>query len=420
VTAPHLERQPELAAQSASDTQAPALDRAESNLTRARHRVTLIISSLRAGGAERVLSRMANYWAERGWPVTMVTLEPTSSDFYSLHPAVERVGLGVSGVSTSIWRAVRNNLHRIRMLRRAIRASRPEVVIAFMAPTTVDTLLAARTEHVPVIVSERTDPVRAPLSGIWSALRHLTYPWAQAVVVQTPDVERWAGDFLRKDVVHVIPNPVSTSSFRATPSLDGANFVSETDDGRHHVVAMGRLETVKGFDLLLQAFAACRDRRPDWTLTILGEGTERHQLEALAKQLGVESHVRLPGTVADPTPILRRADLFVLSSRYEGFPNALLEAMALGRAVIATDCASGPGRIVRDDVDGVVVPTGDRNALADAMAALMDDEPRRVRLGEHAVDVTERFEVRRIMERWETVIEDTLEHSASPVRKLST
>jgi len=414
VTAPNVESQPELPLDSASDSQRPAHLRSESGVARVRRRVTLIISSLRAGGAERVLSRMANYWAERDWPVTMVTLEPTSNDFYALHPSVERVGLDVSGISPSIWIAARNNLHRIRMLRRAIRAARPEVVIAFMAPTTVDTLLAARTEHVPVIVSERTDPTRASLSGIWTLLRRATYPWAHAVVVQTPEAERWAVGLVRNDTVHVIPNPVSTS-LRANGSVDGTSTVL-ADDGMRHVVAMGRLESVKGFDLLLRAFAACRDRRPGWSLTILGEGRERQRLEALAEHLGVASHVRLPGTVGDPATVLRRADLFVLSSRYEGFPNALLEAMALGLAVVATNCA---GRIVRDDVDGLLVRSDDAAALAKAMAALMDDEPRRRRLGARAEEVVERFDVHQIMAIWARVIDHIVTSSASRGRGVS-
>jgi glycosyltransferase involved in cell wall biosynthesis len=192
--------------------------------------------------------------------------------------------------------------------------------------------------------------------------------------------------------------------------MDVANGVSETDNDGRHIVAMGRLEPVKGFDLLLRAFAACRDRHPDWTLTILGDGKERQRLEALAKELGITAHVRLPGTVADPTPVLRRADLFVLSSRFEGFPNALLEAMALGVPVVATDCAGG---IVRHDVDGLLVPRDDPSALADAMAVLMDDEPRRLRLSERAADVITRFEVHHVMGIWETVIDDVLKASAS-------
>jgi glycosyltransferase involved in cell wall biosynthesis len=353
---------------------------------------------------------MANYWAERGWPVTIVTLEPTSSDFYALHPAVERVGLDVSGMSTTVWHAVRNNVQRVRALRRAIRASRPEIVISFMVPTTIVTLLAARTERVPVIVSERMDP-RAPLSRIWALLRRLTYRMAQAVVVQTPEAQAWADGFMRRDAVHVIPNPVATS-LDAHASPDVANDVAEFDDGGGHVIGVGRMDAQKGFDLLLRAFAACHDRRPDWTLTILGDGEERPRLEALAEQLGIVPHVRLPGTVPDPTPFLRRADMFVLSSRYEGFPNALLEAMALGVPVVATD-TSGPRRIVRNDVDGLLVPSDDVRALADAMAALMDDEPRRLRLGENAMAVTKRFEISRVMGTWESVIDDIMNSGAS-------
>jgi glycosyltransferase involved in cell wall biosynthesis len=179
---------------------------------------------------------------------------------------------------------------------------------------------------------------------------------------------------------------------------------------------MGRLEPVKGFDLLLRAFAACRGQCPDWTLTILGEGRERQRLEALAEQLGVASYVRLPGTVGDPAPVLRRADLFVLSSRYEGFPNALLEAMALGLPVIATDCAA---RIVRDDVDGLLVRGDDATALATAMAALMADEPRRRRLGARAVEVVERFDIHQVMGSWETVIDHVVTSGASRGRGVS-
>jgi glycosyltransferase involved in cell wall biosynthesis len=358
---------------------------------------------------------MANYWAERGWPVTMLTLEPASRDFYALHPAVARVGLDVSGVSRSKWRAARNNLHRVRALRRAIQASQPEIVISFMVPTTIITLLATCTDRVPVIVSERSDPIRFPLSRIWGALRRLTYPLARAVVVQTPEAQDWAGTFLRKDAVHVIPNAVPTS-LRENATAGAAGLL-DVDDRARHVISIGRMDSWKGFDLLVRAFAACADRRPDWKLTILGDGPERPRLESLAKELGVEARVRLPGTVADPTPFLRRADLFVLSSRFEGFPNALLEAMAAGLPVIATECASGPKLIVRHGVDGLLVPSEDATALAHAMATLLDDEPRRLRMGKSATDVTKRFDVKRIMESWETVIDGIVTNGLSSLRR---
>jgi glycosyltransferase involved in cell wall biosynthesis len=245
----------------------------------------------------------------------------------------------------------------------------------------------------------------------------MTYPLAHAVVVQTPEAQSWADSFLRKEAVHVIPNPVSTS-LRANAA--DVPIALNLGDGWRHVVAVGRMDSQKGFDLLLRAFAVCRERRPGWKLTILGDGEERERLEALTTQLGIEADVQMPGTVPDTTPFLRRADLYVLSSRYEGFPNALLEAMALGIPVIATDCASGPKRIVRHDVDGLLVRSDDAAALADAMAALMDDEPRRLRLGKHAVDVTKRFEVKRIMGVWESVIDDIVKRGPPNGPKVST
>ena len=368
-------------------------------------RVTLVISSLAAGGAERVLSTMANCWARCGWHVSLVTLDAVSTDFYPLHADVERIGLGVSGASYTAWQAVRSNVARVARLRRAFRASRPQVVISFMAPTTVLTLMAAWKENVPVVVSERIDPTQYPLPRIWSAARRVAYRTASAVVVQTPEVRQWAERVVPPSHVHVIPNPVALAEAGAKNTPAAPPALERT---ARHVVAMGRLDAQKGFDILVRAFADCYATRPEWRLTVLGEGNERHQLATLAEQLGVASVVRFPGRVTDPATVLRSADLFVLSSRYEGFPNALLEAMAVGLPVVATDCPSGPKHIVRNGIDGILVPVENASSLAASMAALMDDESLRKRFGERATDVTERFGVGRIMAQWESLLRGVL------------
>jgi glycosyltransferase involved in cell wall biosynthesis len=368
-------------------------------------RVALVISSLDAGGAERVISIMANHWASRGRGTTVITNDSAATDFYALDPRVTRIALGVAGESHGVRQAVARNAHRIGRLRSAIRSAQPDVVISFMTSTNVLSLIAGGLERVPVIVSERTDPTQEPVSPIWNGLRRLAYPRAHAVVVQTPEVQSWADRFLQPERVHTIPNPVVLPPETLAEREDSRRAFP---DARRRVVAMGRLHQQKGFDVLLRAFAKCRVDSPDWALTIIGEGEERSRLQALVSELALEESVEMLGRVKNPFVILRRADLFVLSSRYEGFPNALLEAMAAGAPVVATDCRSGPRHIVRQDIDGLLVPPEDVDALADAMGGLMRHDLQRRALAARAAEVKDRFSVDRVIAQWEHLLEQAL------------
>jgi GalNAc-alpha-(1->4)-GalNAc-alpha-(1->3)-diNAcBac-PP-undecaprenol alpha-1,4-N-acetyl-D-galactosaminyltransferase len=368
-------------------------------------RVTLIIASLGAGGAERVLATMANHWAAHGWPITLVTLDATTGDCLRVHPRVERIGLDAMATSAGPYAALVNNVRRLARLRSAIRASRPHAVISFTSPMTVLAIGACRAERVPVIVSERVDPSQHRLSPAWAALRRIAYPRASAVVVQTPEVRRWGEGFLRPENIHVIPNPASADTLAEALPFDGAPGPRPRRHVTPTVLAVGRLDPQKGFDLLIRAFAACHNAHPQWRLRILGDGPERARLEALSWNLGVRAAIELAGRVPTAALALRESELFVLSSRYEGFPNALLEAMAAGLPVIATDCPSGPRHIVRDGIDGVLVPRENVDALAHAMRALMADPQRRQDLGARATEVVTRFSVERIMAEWERVLQ---------------
>lgn len=361
-------------------------------------RIALIISSLDSGGAERVLSGMASYWAAAGHEVALITLSDPLNDWYNLHPKVKRVGLGLLMMAGGPLEAMRNNLLRVWRVRRALVRFGPDVVISFIEKTNILALLACIGLRVPVIVSERADPREKPVEPVWNRLRAWTYGRADAIVVQSAALRSWAEQFSGPRTVHVIPNPVR--SLVGSEEGGGKIFAKQ----EKLVIAMGRLTHQKGFDVLISAFARCLERQPEWRLIILGEGEERPHLETQVAALGIADRVSLPGVVRNPERKLRQAEFFVLSSRWEGFPNALLEAMACGLPVVATDCPTGPADIIRDGVDGLLAPPNDAVALAHVMEQVMTDRSLRLQLGSNASTVHSRFSEVAIMRNWEMIV----------------
>jgi GalNAc-alpha-(1->4)-GalNAc-alpha-(1->3)-diNAcBac-PP-undecaprenol alpha-1,4-N-acetyl-D-galactosaminyltransferase len=268
----------------------------------------------------------------------------------------------------------------------------PDVVLAFGDTTNVKTLLAAGLHRIPAVVSERVDPSTVDIGREWSLLRRFAYPRAAAVVVQTERVRAWAERIVAADRVHVIGNPVEIDE--RSPTL-----VREPE-----IVAIGRLVAQKGFDVLLRAFACVAARHPSWRLVILGEGPLRAELHALAMQLAIVDRVELAGQVHDVRTRLRRAGLYVSSSRFEGFPNALVEAMAEGTAIVATDCPSGPAEILRDCPEAPLVPVADEAALADALAEMLADPERRRVCGSSARRCVARYTLPAVVDVWESLL----------------
>jgi glycosyltransferase involved in cell wall biosynthesis len=211
-------------------------------------------------------------------------------------------------------------------------------------------------------------------------------------VVVLGEGERAAVEAVTAAPVHVIPN--------AVPALPGGRAPLKAP----MVLAVGRLRPVKGFDRLIRAFAAVASQHPEWRLRICGSGGERRHLRALITELGLESHARLAGRVAHVERELERASIFVLSSHAEGLPLALLEAMSKGLPVVSFDCPTGPPAVIAHGVDGLLVPNGDVAGLARAIAALIEDEPLRRRLGAAAVCKAETFALATVGERWEALI----------------
>jgi glycosyltransferase involved in cell wall biosynthesis len=357
-------------------------------------KVALVISSLSAGGAERVISLLANYWAARGEDVSLITIDSGANDCYSVDPRVRRLALGLRADSDGVIAALGNNWRRIKALRSALNATGARIVLSFGEFTNIQVLCATRFAGLRCVISERTDPSQHQISAIWRLLRRLTYRMADALVVQTDALRPWARAVAGKKRVHVIPNPVR----------DMQHVISTPPAARSAiVVAAGRLVPAKGFDVLLKAFAAIPPELSNWRLVILGEGPERARLTDLARDLGILERVFLAGWVTEPGDTLTRASVFVLPSRYEGFPNALLEAMACALPVIATAC-TGPAAIISHEVDGLLIRVNSASELTAAMLRLMNDEATRNRLGRNAAEVAARYRLESIIEHWDRVL----------------
>ena len=362
-------------------------------------RLTLVISSMAAGGAERIMAIMADYW-DKKYDLTLLSFDDGSNPpFYPLPPGVNHRHLDLVKQSGNLLTAAWNNLIRIRKLRAAIRASNPDCVISFMDQTNVLTLLATRGTGVPVLVSEQTFPPEHHIGSLWRIMWRFTYPMAARVV---PTTARTIEVLPRRVRATVIPNPA-----RSSVGVSGSNPSKRPAD-RRIIIAMGRMDQFKGHDLLLNAFASIKDRHPNWSLIILGEGAQRQELESLRDRLALGNRVSMPGLVKNPEDYLRQADLFVMSSRFEGLPLSLGEAMASGLAVISTDCPTGPREMITDGVDGLLVPNEDGDALGAAMDRLMSDDQTRQRLAARASEVTQRFGVEKVMAMWEALVNEVV------------
>lgn len=352
------------------------------------------------GGAERVTSALANYWVTMGWRVTVLTIASENSDFYMLDSRIQRISLNMDANSSSFVSALQNNIRRLRALRSVLKSVQPNVALGMMSTSNVLLALASRGLPIRSIGSERIHPPTLPLGRVWEILRRWSYRGLYAVVAQTRVSADWVSRHTRARHVEAIPNPVIYPLEQHEPEVS-PEVVRDRMACQRLLLAVGRLEPQKGFDRLLDAFMHAAMTRGEWGLVVLGEGGQRSELEDQVRRLGLENRVSFPGVVGNVAKWYEMADLYVLSSRFEGFPNTLVEAMAHGLPVIAIDCETGPRDIVRDGHDGVLVPGEYPERLREALETLMDSESERENLGRNASAIRERFSLASVARRWE-------------------
>ncbi|MCF3641696.1 glycosyltransferase family 4 protein [Rhizobium sp. TRM95111] len=360
-------------------------------------KIVIVVPGLGAGGTEHVVNLVANHWAENGLKVVIVTLEPPGSvAYYKFRPEIAITRLGVPPKRSSRWEAALLAARRLLRLRSELRREKPSFILSFLTRTNVLTLLAATGCGFPVVVSERNNPDLQPFGPVWTWLRRRLYPKAYGLVTMTEGALAYFSPAMRRRS-WVIPNAVDLP--QGWSNRRGGNLLA----------AVGRLTHQKGFDLLLEAFAKIHRSFPEWKLVIWGEGEDRAKLEEKRRDLGLDERVDLPGITKAPGQWVETADVFVLSSRYEGWGIVLLEAMAASLPVVSFDCEWGPRSMVTDGVDGLLVPNGDVEALAGALTSMLSDAKLRERLGARAAASAERYTPKRVLAEWDAVIRQALD-----------
>ncbi len=348
-------------------------------------KIVFIIGSMGRGGAERVISILANEYADNGWDVQIITLLDNSNDY------ILRESIKVINIINDKKSRIQNIPFWLIQLRRTFKQFNPDVIVSFVARINILTLISSLRFNKKIIISERNDPKSDGRSWLVKMATYLLYPLADSIVFQT----NWAKSCFPKYVQKkgkIIPNPVYIE-------------VKATEIKDNKIVAVGRLLEQKNHKLLINAFSKVVEKYPDYKLYIYGEGKLRRELINQVEKLSISDNVFMPGNVLNIHERISNAEMFVLPSDYEGLSNALLEAMMMGLPCISTDCA-GSNEVIKHEENGLLVPIKDVRYLSESIVRLIQDRELANKLGKNAMACSDKFKSKNVIGDWEKVIED--------------
>lgn len=357
-------------------------------------KVTLFIGSLYGGGAERITCSLASYLVQHGHHAEILSMSETRETYELDDRVTTKFLLPLDERKGKAW----NTAIRLPRLWKYLRKTNADAYVVMLPKTTIMLLLFRWMTNAKIIAAERVDPA-AYSSTIGKTLKRLA-KHADGFVFQTEDAKKWYGDSVKDIKTEVIPNAINPAFIR--PSYQG--------EKRKIIAGAGRLNDQKNFTLLIRAFSRIATDFPEYNLVIYGEGDKRGELEKLTKEMGLKDRVSLPGNIRNIAEEMEKNSMFVLSSDYEGMPNALMEAMALGLPCISTDCpCGGPRYLIKNGENGVLVPVGDEVKMAEAMRNMLSDIQFRESITAKATLIQGRLSPDKIYGEWEVFIERVCE-----------
>lgn len=352
-------------------------------------KVDFYISSLSGGGAEKVLTTLAESFADRGNDVGIMSLEKRPQ-FYSVSDSVE-----LSKVNNTGKTKLAEMISDFFAIRKRLKQRNADVNISFLSRCNILVLYASMFTSKKVIVCDRNNPLMEHSMRVFKRSCRL-YRFASAVFVQTEKIKSFYPEYLQ-DKIYVLENPIDFDELHN--QIDNKKI-----DREDAIISIGRLEKQKDFTTLIKAFSLVANDYPSWKLRIFGKGDMKDELVALANGMGLGDRVQFCGRTEEPFYELKKSKIFVLSSNYEGFPNALCEAMAAGVACISSDCVSGPNELINQGENGYLFPVGDYESLAQYLRECIESDTLRNELGNNASESVSRLDVSKIVDKWQNTI----------------
>lgn len=354
--------------------------------------IAFVVPSLSSGGAERVVSNLANELSGT-FGVHIITFA-NNDPFYELEENIKLFPCTESiQPSANLFQAIRLNFKLYKSLKKYVKKEKINLLVGFLVSANVLAILTAKSCRIPVIVSARNNPEMDQIGFFWNFLRKTTYKYANRIVVQTQVIKDYYQGISGNNPIDILPNPIAADL--AAKRMEG----TPKED---IILNVGRLSDQKAQDILIRAFSILPNK--NWKLYIAGEGSNRKPYQQLIEELELEEKVFLLGRVPDIWQLYNSSKIFAFSSQYEGFPNALIEAMYFGMPCVSTDCPTGPSELIQDGVNGFLVPVNDPESMSKKLEILMNDEALSKTFRQKATESVKQFDIKAVAIQWKSII----------------
>lgn len=360
--------------------------------------ISIFCSSLQAGGAERALSIIANELVNHS-TVFLNTFEKIGSEpFYKLNDKINLNYLHLREANNFLYKKITSNVKAIYKIRQVLARQKPDIIISFINRVNVKVALANKMCGYRLVLVEQNNPYHDNIEKIWDLARRLSYNYADALVVLTPDVVKFFESWFR-GIINVIPNPLDDVEIKKQL---GGEMGKEQD----LMIAVGRLVSQKNYKDMIQAFYMFWQNNRSWKLEIWGAGEEYSFIKNSISEFGLDEFIQLKGITKTPFKEMSKAQIFLLTSNYEGFGNVIAESLASGTPVISYDCESGPSYIIDNNINGILVPYGNLNKFVSAMNLVAKNNNYRKKLTADTGKVWNKFGKNKIMSKWINLINE--------------